>query len=212
MKACLVLICFVVGLFGQGLGVVAAEKQFSVLDQKVEDYERDNIQSIHKRIYSKEGRHELAAYGGGVLRSDGYVLGGASYTYHLFESLGFEANFAYGGQVYDENKMMLGNLNVQFAPLYGKFSLFTIAILTFDFTFTGGAGFVDRRGRSPVTTWMGNLGIGTRVFLNRYMAIRVDFRDYFHRDNLNATQDMRLENELTLTGGLSVFFPFKTAS
>lgn len=212
MKARLLAFCLVVGAVFWGVKGVAAEKEFSILEERFEEYKRDNIQSIHKRIYTKVDRHEVTANGGGVLKSDGYILGGAAYTYHLFESLGFEANFLYGGQAYDDNTILLGTLNVEFAPLYGKLSLFTIGILTFDFTFLGGAGFVHRRGLDNITSWVGDLGLGSRLFINRFMAVRIEFRDYFYRDKLNSTNELRIENNFTLTGGLSVFFPFKVAS
>ncbi|HUU02865.1 MAG TPA: outer membrane beta-barrel domain-containing protein [Myxococcota bacterium] len=82
---------------------------------------------------------------------------------------------------------MIGNywgLNVEFSPIYGKFSLFNWGLARADFYVTAGGGLATTEYMRPDKTWvdtglyfMGSFGMGFRIFLARWFAIRLDMRD-----------------------------------
>lgn len=191
---------------GSGLTTFAQE---SFRDQ-IKVYERDDIHSIHKKLYTKEGRHEFNLGLGTIFNNDGYGLVTGTYTYHLFENLGVEA--AAGGlgfQIGDNNKLYFFQSSVAFAPLYGKVSLFTWAVVNFDLYVVGGAGVVSYSGLNEGSGFMGNFGVGERYFINEFMSVKIEFRDYFYNQKLRATGNTRILHNYTLVGGLSVLFPFR---
>ncbi|HSP80958.1 MAG TPA: outer membrane beta-barrel domain-containing protein [Myxococcaceae bacterium] len=107
---------------------------------------------------------------------------------------------------------LLGGLDVQWAPIYGKVSLLAESFLHFDLYGIGGVSAVQYRGPAeggglaPALTVGGNVGVGTRIFLNRWMTLRAEFRDliYVERAVQPATT---LRNQLLFELGVSFFFP-----
>lgn len=182
--------------------------QESFQDQ-IKVYERDDIHSIHKKLYTKQGRHELTLGVGGIFNNDGYGLATASYTYHIFENLGIEAaTGGYGFQFGDTNRLLFYQASVGFSPLYGKLSLFTWAVVNFDIYVIGGAGVVNYSGKNTGSGFMGNFGIGERFFINEYLSWKVEFRDFIYNQNPSGSPSSRILHNYTLIGGLSVLFPF----
>lgn len=189
------------------VGSLAAAETNPFEDQ-LKNFDRDDIHSIHKKLYTKEGRHELTLTTGGIFNDNGYVLTGLQYTYHLFENLGIEAvNGGWGFQIGDDDKMYFYQASAIFSPLYGKVSLFTWAVANFDIYMVGGGGFVKYEGRFDGTGFMGNVGVGQRFFINEYLSAKVEFRDYFY--NAKRAGDSEIQHNFSLVGGLSVLIPFR---
>jgi len=176
--------------------------------EQMKIYDRDDIHSIHKRLYSKDGRHELALMGGGILNNDGYLLTGLNYQYHFFEALALEAQGGFGFQTQDDNRLMFGQLSAAFSPIYGKISWFTWAVLNFDLYFIGGGGIVQYKGLKNGTSFMGNVGLGTRIFINEYLATRFEFRDYIFNQEFPGS-DSKVTHNYSIAAGVTVFFPFR---
>lgn len=177
-------------------------------EDQLKRYDREDIHSIHKRLYTKVGRHEITGFAGGIFNNNGYALVGAQYQYHFFEALGFEAAAGgFGFQTGDDDRLSFFQSSLSFSPIYGKISWFTWAVLNFDLYAVGGAGVVSYSGLQDGTSIMGNVGLGTRVFINEFLAAKVEFRDYiYERDFTN--NDSEILHNYSLVAGVSVFIPF----
>ncbi len=112
-------------------------------------------------------------------------------------------------------------LSVQFSPLYGKWSLFDAALGHADFYLTAGGGVAGTEYRNPQGEWkdtgtyfVGNIGLGFRIFLARWFAIRIDLRDYAFAARVQEEDQMgnpgevttKIRNTLFITLGLSFLF------
>jgi outer membrane beta-barrel protein len=191
------------------LFLVCSVRAEDTLEDQLKTYDRDDIHSIHKKLFTKKGRHEFTLATGGILNHDGWATIGAQYTYHLFENLGIEAaNGAMGFQTKGSNKLYLYQASLNFAPLYGKLSLFTWAVVNFDIYVLGGAGVVSYSGSNKGSSFAGNVGLGERFFINEYLSAKVEFRNYMWKQKLLGGTDSEIWNNFALTAGLSVMFPF----
>ncbi len=144
--------------------------QASPFEEHLKLYDRDDIHSIHKRLYTKEGRHEVSANIGGIMNNNGYMLGNFQYTYHLFESLGIEAMNVGMAFSPDNNaeKLYFYQASLAFSPIYGKVSFLTWAVLNFDIYAIGGLGMARYEGVTDGSSFMGNIGLGQRFFVNEF--------------------------------------------
>jgi outer membrane beta-barrel protein len=107
---------------------------------------------------------------------------------------------------------MIAGLDFQWAPIYGKVSLLAERFLHFDLYAIGGVSAVQYRGpmegggSTPLLTLGGNVGVGTCIFLNRWMTVRAEFRDLIYVEQ--AVQPATtLRNQLLFELGVSFFFP-----
>lgn len=189
------------------LGPSKIEASDSLRDQLAQ-YDRDDIHSIHKRLYSKEGRHELSLNVGGIFNNGSYALVTGQYQYHFFEALGLEA--AAGGigfQFSDDNKIEFFQTSLSFSPIYGKISWFTWAVLNFDLYTVGGLGVYNYSGLASGTSFGGNIGLGFRAFINEFLAAKVEYRDYIYNQKLAG--DSAVKHFHSITAGISVLLPFR---
>ena len=103
--------------------------------------------------------------------------------------------------------LLMGGLDVQWAPIYGKMSLLSESFLHFDLYGVGGATAVQYR--APGVTELtvgGNVGVGMRFFVNRWMTVRAEFRDLIYVEKaVNPATTLR--NQLLFELGVSFFFP-----
>ncbi len=179
---------------------------------QLKTYDRDDIHSIHKKLFTKQGRHEFSLGLGGVANHGGYLLTTLAYQYHLLESVGFEALGGGAFQINNTEKFYFGQASASFSPLYGKVSLFTWAVANFDIYAIAGAGFVNYQGTQSATSFMGNVGLGQRFFVNEFLSVKVEFRDYFYKKDVavrgGGTQAEILHN-YTLAATASVLFPLR---
>lgn len=109
---------------------------------------------------------------------------------------------------------LIGGLDAQWAPIYGKISLLAESFAHFDLYGIGGVSVVQYKGppdssavrSTSQMTVGGNVGVGLRFFLNRYMTLRTEVRDliYVEKAVLPATT---LRNQLMFELGFSFFIP-----
>jgi outer membrane beta-barrel protein len=173
-----------------------------------------------ERLFVKQARHEFSFMGGyyvSDLFSGTYSLGGA-YTYHMTESTAVELGVAFTHAnadliraIEDGRAQALEDAYapVRFlesllilSPVYGKMRIGG-TIARFDLHLDAGVGVVDAatsRGAAGV------VGIGSKLFLGKALAFRIDVRDHIFRQEL--LDEHFLVNDLSITAGLSIFFPF----
>jgi len=115
-------------------------------------------------------------------------------------------------------------LNVEFSPIYGKFSFFNWGLVRADFYVTVGGGLVTTEYMRPDNTWvdtgsyfMGNFGLGLRVFLKRWFAIRLDMRDFTFAAKVEGeagpsgtTTETKIRSTLFVMLGVSFLFGGET--
>ncbi|XXF75941.1 outer membrane beta-barrel domain-containing protein [Myxococcaceae bacterium GXIMD 01537] len=110
---------------------------------------------------------------------------------------------------------LMGGLDVQWAPIYGKLSLLAEKFIHFDMYAVGGVSAVQYRGppESGATTAStaqitpgANVGVGARFFLNRWMTVRTEVRDLIYVEKA-VIPDQVLRNQLLFELGFSFFFP-----
>lgn len=98
--------------------------------------------------------------------------------------------------------------NAAFSPIYGKLNLFSEVDFNSQFYLTGGAGVTGsvRKVRDPGSTdptvtrtadagakFMFNFGLGFRVFLVKWIALRAEFRDFIFLDQYDFSGTGRRE-------------------
>lgn len=225
------------------------EVEKTVLDQKLDKVwgkERD-LKVIQKRVFEKANRHEIGVLVG-IIPNDSffnYFPVGLRYDYFFLESVALEIAGAYvpstesalrsdlmkfsGGAVSSvqipERVNWYAGLNVYWAPVHGKVSLFTSKLTSFDIGLLVGLGLIgseyyDNLAKSWKTrksydnavpfNLMANLGLGFHLFLTEYLALRLDYRHYIFpaypgKGNSEWSDGVRSLAEVTL--GLGYFTP-----
>jgi outer membrane beta-barrel protein len=123
-------------------------------------------------------------------------------------------------------------LNFTYVPMYGKFAGFSDFIFHYDVYMVGGVGAITSRPipvvdpdnrsfkwGSPKVDF--NVGIGLRIFFNRWFAADLEVRDYIFQDKLENTQvvltnkqdsntwygDNKITNNVQAQLGISIFLP-----
>jgi len=175
-------------------------------------YDRDDIHSIHKKLYTKEGRHEVGLNVGGITNHGGYGYLSANYQYHFFENAGIEAAMGgFGFTMGDNERLLIYQASLTFSPLYGKLSLFTWSVFNFDIYVLAGAGLVSYNGRTSGSSFAGNVGLGQRIFLNDWLSAKIEFRDFIY-SKTNPSGSVSSEtvlNNYAITVGVAVLVPFR---
>jgi outer membrane beta-barrel protein len=103
---------------------------------------------------------------------------------------------------------LIGGVDAQWAPIYGKVSLLAEQFIHFDLYGVAGASVVQYRGpdQSALMTVGGNVGVGMRFFINRSVTLRTEFRDLIYVEKSVNPSEM-LRNQLMFELGVSFFFP-----
>ncbi|MBI3185259.1 MAG: outer membrane beta-barrel domain-containing protein [Myxococcales bacterium] len=160
---------------------------------------------------------------------------GAALTYHFMENAALSARFGYSiplvsgaAQICETDNLglrtctlpttgqldrrapgkmlMVGGVDAQWAPIYGKISLVSESFLHFDMFGLLGASFVQYLGPQGETATGGlDLGVGMRFFANRWMAARLEIRDLLYFEDKSPGGSLR--NQLLVHFGFSLFFP-----
>jgi outer membrane beta-barrel protein len=178
------------------------------------------------RKFQKALRHELSPMGGwfaGDL-SDGAPAYGGAYTFHFTEDLGLEASylrsrqrFALLNAIIDRQQGLVGLVEAEDNPIqfflghvvwtlaYGKVRWMGGAIGRYDFYLSLGGGATVEPGDIGLT---GSGGFGMKFFLTQWLALRLDVRDVVHEQKRVALGVEKIVNDITATGGFSVFIPF----
>lgn len=240
------MVSFVV-LFAAVPMAMGQENEQTVLDQKFDKVwgkERD-LKVIQKRVYEKANRHEIGILLGMIPNDSffNYFPVGLRYDYFFLESVALEVAGAYvpssssslrkdllefsGGAIQGvqlpERVQWYAGLNVYWAPVHGKVSLFTTKLTSFDIGLLVGLGilgsqkeqdgkWVTRKSYGDAVPFnlMANLGLGFHLFLTDYLALRLDYRHYIFpalpdRGQSEWSNGVRSLAEITL--GLGYFTP-----
>jgi outer membrane beta-barrel protein len=98
------------------------------------------------------------------------------------------------------------HVDLHWAALYGKLSLFDSFIMHFDLYTSMGFGVAKAGGRYPP---MMHFAIGQRFKLAEWMAFRVELRDYVFLDTqqVNSQEHSDIQNYLMVVAGVSFFVP-----
>ncbi len=110
---------------------------------------------------------------------------------------------------------LVGGLEGQWAPIYGKISLIAESFIHFDLYGVGGVALVQYAGPSSTgvgsltqTTVGGNAGLGLRLFLNRWLTLRTELRDLLYVEKVQSSSSpTSLRQQIMFELGLSMFFP-----
>jgi len=108
---------------------------------------------------------------------------------------------------------------VAFSPVYAKLNFLAEKVGHFDLSLLVGVDWISYRdvlpapGRptdavSPKTASAigGHLGLGSRIFLAEWAALRVEVKDFLYR--VPVAGEQRLQQQLVVEMGLSIFVPF----
>ena len=172
-----------------------------------------------------------------------YMLG-ATLTYHPWETFGIGVHFNYAfdsvsgaAQVCNRDASsgpvgcrsatmaeldgkapgqinLIAGLEGQWAPLYGKLSLFSESFVHFDMYALAGVAMVRFSGPSPSgigssaqTSVGGNAGLGFRLFMNRWLTLRTEIRDLVYQEKVLPLPATQLRQQIVFELGFSMFFP-----
>jgi outer membrane beta-barrel protein len=102
---------------------------------------------------------------------------------------------------------LLAGADVQWAPIYGKISLLAESFAHFDMYAVGGASLVQYKAATSQITVGGNVGVGLRFFLNRYITLRTEVRDLIYVEKGALPDSSSLRNQLLFELGVSFFLP-----
>jgi outer membrane beta-barrel protein len=126
---------------------------------------------------------------------------------------------ANAGQLYQVPGLIrwMAGAEVGFSPIYGKLNIFAEKAVHFDLSVMAGADLISYRdvidatqasaGVVPgyATTGGGHVGLGTRIFLSRFMALRLELRDVIY--SVSNLPSGKLQNQLFAEVGLSFLIP-----
>jgi outer membrane beta-barrel protein len=124
----------------------------------------------------------------------------------------------------------MAGVEVAWAPVYGKLNLAAEQVLHFDLALLAGPDLIwhdevlardaaealAAAGGKPSTTSAlgGHLGLGVRFYINRFLALRIDVKDYIYSvkipnwiEGTSTQPHSALQNQLFFELGLSFFFP-----
>jgi outer membrane beta-barrel protein len=172
-----------------------------------------------------------------------YMLG-ATLTYHPWETFGIGLHFNYAfdsvsgaAQVCNRDAAtgpvgcrsatmaeldgkapgqinLIAGLEGQWAPLYGKLSLFSESFVHFDMYVLAGVAMVRFAGPAPSgigssaqTSVGGNAGFGFRLFMNRWLTLRTEIRDLVYQEKVLPLPATQLRQQIVFELGFSMFFP-----
>jgi len=117
----------------------------------------------------------------------------------------------------------LAGLEVAWSPVYGKLNVLSEQVAHFDLSILAGGDWIAHReavsreaalafeasGGSPATvgTYGGHVGLGARVFLAQWIALRLEVKDYLYRADVPNNGGKSLQNQLFTELGVSFFLP-----
>jgi outer membrane beta-barrel protein len=201
------------------------------------------IQTRQKKNFLKLGRYEGGVHLGFVTNDpfiNRYMVGG-NIAYHLTELLAIEGHFTFSPdfgkgdwrpittQLVENNRVspdiskifLLGDINLQFSPIYGKIAVQGGNIINFDIFGTFGTGVVnthddlvalqaedDPAAQKTQIQWhpTTNIGGGFRINFTKNFALRLEGRTAIYIETISSTT-LEMKNNFMLLGGASFFFP-----
>lgn len=196
--------------------LLAEEQCLEETDQLGEYGARKGVQ---KRDFLKRLRVETTIWGGffaSDLLSSSYDYGGAI-AFYPFEDLGIEASLLvtpfslavekpltqfFSGMIFQKSLAFVLVGNLVWSPIHFKMRATEKSIVHGDVFFALGAGDTINETVQGATF---DVGIGLKIYPNRWIAVRFDLRDYIMLQEAVAVQ--RVTNNLVGLLGLSLFLP-----
>lgn len=166
---------------------------------------------------------------------------GAHLVYHIGENFGIGLTGLYNlnmkssdvtiirksGAAPDVTDLMYNaHLDFYFSPIYGKMAIMSNIVLNFDIFIAGGVGVMgadipDETGMAALSTnpldsasgmvVAGNVGLGGRLFLTKWLALSLEVRDYIYSMRLTNVSDGNISDIQNLVVpfiGVSFYMPF----
>lgn len=232
-----------------------------IKDYSEKDLKDSQVYAVQQIYALRRGRVELSPYWAASLNDQfvSHPGPGLALNYYVTNVLavGFNANY-YGAfnsdaefnkQVRQSTRLAIpineyrfgANLNFSYVPLYGKFAGFGDFIFHWDAYVVGGIGAISTRPKAAIdpenrgfewkTKVAFNVGMGFRVFFNRWLAAYLEIRDYAYSEPLENTVvkqqappgtpikgtakdpdtwygESRFTNAVQAQFGISIFLPF----
>ncbi|MFH1263358.1 MAG: outer membrane beta-barrel domain-containing protein [Pseudomonadota bacterium] len=221
-------------LVGSPLGPGALYAADAAKEGEIGNYRKEGIDVVQRRMFRKTGRHEFTLDGGINADNQFmmYESVGFKYTYHFRETFGFEGSYSLmihqnkpiindlknvdcpTGATPNANGKCSVTLNpapdpmkhiaiasLVWSPIYGKFSLFSKKIYHFDIFMVAGGGLFKMNTQKHFGF---NVGVGTKVYLNDWCAIRLDLRNITVRE---GPPYYHIINNRMMLLGVSFFLP-----
>jgi outer membrane beta-barrel protein len=174
---------------------------------------------VQKRDFLKRLRAEISVFGGffaSDLLSSSYDYGGAL-AFYPFEDLGVEFTFLvtpfslavekpltqfFQGKVFNPSLAFVVVGNLLWSPIHLKVRVSEHAIVHGDVFFALGGGDTISQTVQGATF---DVGLGLKIYPNKWVAVRFDLRDYLMVQEAIAVE--RVTNNIIGTLGISVFLP-----
>lgn len=204
---------------GMTFDVVDTQKEAAAV-QKAAAEELDLIRVIQRRPFLQANRVEVAPFLGTNI-NDSLVssfLAGGSINYYITEYLAVGVHGAYSlgtetdlfDKVLDDYELFpqvskplwLGELQFQYDPIYGKFTLFNSWIVPWDIYTLLAAGYTKTELDGHVTL---AAGLGQRFYMNRWFTLNLELRDHIYNEDYPSGSE--LVNNLVFTAGVGFFLP-----
>lgn len=199
--------------------VIDTKKEAAAV-QKAEAEELDLIRVIQRRPFLQSHRVEVSPFLGTNV-NDSLVsafIAGGTINYYITEYLALGVHGAYSlgteTDLFDtvlENYELypqvskpkyLAELQFQYDPIYGKFTLFNSWIVPWDIYTLLGAGYTRTDLGGHVTL---AAGLGQRFYMNRWFTLNLELRDHIYNEDYPAGSE--LVNNLVFTTGVGFFLP-----
>ena len=199
--------------------VLPARADEPCLDPDAELGAAGRRKGVQKRDFLKRLRLEMSAWGGffaSDLLSTSYDYGGAI-AFYPGEDFGFEASLVvtpfdlaverpltqfFAGQTFKKSLAFVVVGNLLWSPIHLKLRVSEKAIAHGDLFFALGAGDTISQTVQGITF---DVGIGLKLYANRFFAVRFDLRDYLMIQEAVAVE--RVTNNIVGLFGLSLFIP-----
>ncbi|RME23353.1 MAG: outer membrane beta-barrel domain-containing protein [Deltaproteobacteria bacterium] len=193
----------------------------------------ERIRAVTKKLYGKGGRLELTIYPmTSISLNDAFYQklgGGLGLAYHFSDqfsaqltatySLNLEAGHATTFKIspnqdsnipYAGKRSFLGGADFCWAPVYGKVSIASEAVIHFDTYLLGGFGLVTGEQVEGTSFGFGlNVGLGFHVFLSRLVALKAELKDFMiftDKVSFGEIERSDVQHQLLFNLGLSLFF------
>lgn len=184
---------------------------------------QERIRAVSRRVFLKRQRFELVPLFGFSTNDPlnrAWSFGGRG-SWHFNEELAIDVGGAGGFNQQLQDLRILNpdeledfptgtpqlgyaDVGVTFSPFYGKLALMAEQVAHFDGFVSGGLGAVFDASPEVVHPAV-ELGLGTRIFLSRWLTFRADLRNYTYPSNVNGK--LTFPSVLMLTLGAGIHFP-----
>jgi len=204
-----------------GFSLAASDNEREISERQIRLKRGSEVGVVQKKVFKKKFRFEVTPIMVGSIINDPFIdsyffgvgFGGHFSDWFGLEFLYYKCNSTdndlnrilqndYGKEVVAGKPEYTYMLNVLLTPIYGKLALIADFILHFDTYFAPGYGMTKTHFESNSIF---SLGLGQRFYLNKWMAFRLDVKNYIHEETRSSVTISK--NNLLVTLGISMFFP-----